>query len=110
VNGKGPEDFSLTVAVLWVLLGGYGGLMAYLMRAADRNEKPSFWRAFLEFNAAVSVGVIVMLICTAMQWSTLWTGVIVSASGWIGAKGIMSIIEALLLKRLGLQKDDVKES
>lgn len=106
---KPPENFDILVAILWVILGGYGGLMSYLMRSADSQVKPTFWRGVLEFNAAVSVGVVVMLACAAMEWSTLWTGVIVSASGWIGAKGVVSIIEALLFKRLGLSKTDVKE-
>jgi hypothetical protein len=106
---KPPETFDVLIAILWILLGGYGGLMAYLMRSADANIKPTFWRAFLEFNAAVSLGTVVMLACTAMGWSTLWTGVIVSSVGWIGAKGVVAIIEALLFKRLGLTKDDVKE-
>lgn len=107
---KPPEDFDVLVALLWILLGGYGGLMSYLMRTADSQAKPTFWRAVLEFNAAVSIGVVVMLACAAMEWSTLWTGVIVSASGWIGAKGVTSIFEALLLRKFGLSKSDVKES
>jgi len=107
---KPPETFDVLVSILWVLLGGYGGLMAYLMRSAEARVTPTFWRAFLEFNAAVSLGTVVMLACAAMGWSTLWTGVIVSSTGWIGAKGVVAIIEALLFKRLGLTKDDVKES
>lgn len=100
---------NIVIAALWVLLGGYGGLMAYLMRATSNGGKPTFWRAFLEFNAAISVGTIVMLVCAAMGWSTLWTGVIVSSSGWIGAKSVVSIFEALLIKKLGLTRADVSK-
>lgn len=107
---KPPETFDIVVAGLWVLLGGYGGLMAYLMRTISSGGKPTFWRAVLEFNAAVSIGVIVVLICAALDWSPLWTGVMVSASGWIGAKGVMSIVEAVLLKRLGLTKQEVEKN
>lgn len=100
---------NIVVACVWVLLGGYGGLMAYLMRTTNAGNKPTFWRAFLEFNAAVSIGTIVTLLCAALGWSTLWTGVVVSSSGWIGAKTVTSVLEAVLIKKLGLTRADVKE-
>lgn len=108
-----PHDdlpkINVLVACLWVLLGGYGGLMAYLIRATNAGTKPKLWNAVLEFNAAISVGTIVMLLCAAMDWSTLWTGVIVSSSGWIGAKSVVSILEAVLIKKLGLTRADIRE-
>lgn len=109
VPGDDLPRINIIVAAVWVLLGGYGGLMAYLMRTTSSGVKPTFWRAFLEFNAAVSIGTVVTLLCAAMGWSTLWTGVVVSSSGWIGAKSVTSILEALLIKKLGLTRADVKE-
>ena len=102
-----PSRWDLLVYALWVFLAGYGGAMSYLMKQADKNEKPSVWRVMLEFGCAVSIGTIVTLMCAAMGWSTLWTGVVVSSSGWIGAKGVVSIIEAVWLKRAGLTRDDI---
>lgn len=106
---KMPSGDEILLMLLWIFLAGYGGAMSYLMRSVERNEKPKFWRAMLEFGTAVSIGTVIMLLCAAMEWSTLWTGVVVSASGWIGAKGVVSIIEAIVLKRAGLTRDDIKE-
>jgi hypothetical protein len=105
-----PSRFDILIYALWIFMAGYGGAMSYLMKNADKHEPVKFWRVVLEFCAAVSVGTIVTLMCAAMGWGTLWTGVIVSSSGWIGAKGVVSIIEAVLLKKAGLSKDDIADN
>ncbi len=104
---KPPGDINWFMACLWIVLGGYAGLMAYLMRSVNDGGRPKFWRAVLELGAAVSSGTTVMLLCSALGWSSLWTGVVVSASGWLGPTSIMRIVQAIALKRMGLTQADL---
>lgn len=91
------------------MLGGYAGLMSYLMRTVHDGQHPKFLRAALEFFAAVSSGTTVMLLCSALGWSPLWTGVLVSATGWLGPMSIMRIVQALALKKMGLTPADIPQ-
>lgn len=102
-----PPEFDWIVACLWVVLGGYAGLMRYLMQTVQGGMRPRFLRALLEFFAAISSGTTVMLLCSALGWSAMWTGVLVSASGWLGPLGVMRMVQAVAMKRMGITPNDI---
>lgn len=80
----------------------FGGVMGYIMRCLDRKQAVSPLRTFVEGGAAAFVGIIVMLLCQAMNLSPQWTGVIVGVCGWLGATATIQMLERLVARKLGV--------
>jgi hypothetical protein len=102
-----PEDpwsFSWIRAIAYALFAAFGGVMGHLMRSIDKKEKLSWSRAALEGAAAGFVGLLVLLVCGAMELDEHWTGVIVGVSGWLGANATIRLLEGLVHKKLGIEK------
>lgn len=90
---------------LYAGFAALGGLLGHIMRAMDRKEPINKTRAICEGLAAGFVGMLFMLLCSAMGLSEQWTGVIVGVSGWLGAEASIRIIEEVVYKKLGLRKN-----
>jgi hypothetical protein len=75
------------------------------MRALDESANISYGRACIEGLAAGFVGLLVMLMCNATNFSDQWTGVIVGVSGWLGANASIRMLEKLVFKKLGISND-----
>ena len=92
----------------WLITGLYagfaffGGVMGYIMRCFDKKESVNPLRVFVEGGAAAFVGIIVMLLCQAMNLSPQWTGVIVGVCGWLGATATIQMLERMVAKKLGV--------
>lgn len=91
-------------AIGYGLFAAFGGLMGHLLRTIDDDKKVNWRRAMLEGAAAGFVGLLVLLVCQAMDLSEQWTGVIVGVSGWLGANATIRMLESVVLKKLGIDK------
>lgn len=91
-------------AVAYTLFASFGGVMGHLMRSIDAKEKADWPRATLEGASAGFVGLIVLLICQALELSEQWTGVTVGVSGWLGANATIRMLEGLVRDKLGIDK------
>lgn len=80
--------------------------MGHLMRTIDGEHKIKWSRALLEGGAAGFVGLLMLLVCQAMNMSEQWTGVIVGVSGWLGANATIRMLESIVLKKLGIDKPE----
>lgn len=89
-------------AILYAMLAVFGGFLGHVMRSIDKAEPISYGRAWVEGLAAGFVGLLVMLMCSAVGLSDQWTGVIVGVSGWLGANASIRMLEKLVFKKLGL--------
>lgn len=78
--------------------------MGHLMRTIDSRQKINWSREILEGGAAGFVGLLVLLVCQAMNLSERWTGVVVGVSGWLGANATIRMLESIVLKKLGIEK------
>lgn len=110
---KGRDMIQEDPSLLWWLkafaysaFASLGGFIGHLMRAVDKREKISWARAVLEGVAAGFVGLLVLMLCQAMQLSEQWTGVIVGVSGWLGANASIRMLETLVFKKLGITKPE----
>lgn len=91
-------------AVAYAIFAAVGGVMGHLMRTIDNRQRIHWGRALLQGGAAAFVGVLVLLVCQAMDLSEQWTGVIVGVSGWLGANATIRMLETIMYKRLGIEK------
>ena len=91
-------------SLAYVLFATFGGLMGHLLRVIDGRQKIKWGRAALEGGAAGFVGLLMLLVCQAMNLSEQWTGVIVGVSGWLGANATIRMLESIVLKKLGIEK------
>lgn len=88
-------------ATAYVAFSAVGGMLGFCMRQVDRKEPFSFLRCLLEGAGAAFVGLLVLLICQAMNLSPQWTGVIVGVCGWLGASATIRMLESLVRNKLG---------
>ena len=93
-------------AVLYAALATFGGFLGHVMRALDKSTPIVYSRALVEGLAAGFVGLLVMLMCNALNLSEQWTGVIVGVSGWLGANASIRMLEKKVFKQLGLSTGD----
>lgn len=106
-----PDDpnFSWLKVLAFGAFAGFGGMMGHLMRTIDSGEKVTWGKAILEGLSAGFVGLCMLMACEALGLDNSWTGVIVGVSGWMGAPMTIRVLESLMLKRLGLTKEEVRD-
>lgn len=86
-----------------VALAVVGGLLGYIMREHDKGNPLNWWRAVLEAMSSGFVGVLVLLLCRAMNVDELWTGFAVGMFGWLGANASIRLLEGLVYRKLGVK-------
>ena len=93
------------LALFHAALAGFGGSMGYVMRSIDAGERVLWWRVLAEGAAAAFVGVIVMMLCQAMNFSPKLTGVVVGVCGWMGANAAISMLQRVVSRKIGADGD-----
>ena len=91
----------------WLWLVGYaafaafGGALGFIMRQLDAKAEISWWRVVFEMLCAAFAGVLVMLVCQAMNMSVQWTGIVVGVFGWLGGSAAMRYLEKVVTRKVG---------
>ncbi|QMV29682.1 hypothetical protein [Vibrio phage vB_VnaS-AQKL99] len=96
------ERLALVQSLLLTLFAALGGLLSYLMRTLNHDEKPRLSRAFVETFSSAFVGILAIMACRAFHIDVLWSGVIVGVFGWLGAEASIVILTGLVRKKLGV--------
>lgn len=89
----------------YAVFSALGGVLGHLMRSVDKKHKITVGRTAMEGLAAGFVGLLVLLLCQAMNLGEQWTGVVVGVSGWLGASATIRMLETAVRKRLGVNKE-----
>lgn len=100
-----PNDADLVWWLKMIAYGAFaafGGLMGHLMRTLDNDHAINWQRAVLEGVAAGFVGLLICLLCNALNLSEQWTGITVGLSGWLGANASIRFLESIVFKKLGI--------
>lgn len=88
-------------ATAYVAFSAVGGMLGFIMRSIDSKQPFKIWRCLVEGASAAFVGLLVLLICQAMNLSPQWTGVIVGVCGWLGASATIRMLESVVRNKLG---------
>ena len=99
-------DWNWLQTVIYAGFAGFAGAMGYIMRALESKESVIWWRVLVEGAAAGVVGVIVLLLCQAMNFSPQWTGVTVGVCGWMGANVTIRLLERVVSKKIGADRNE----
>lgn len=108
---KEPSNWSWVLTMSYAAFAGFGGALGYIMRTLEAEKKISKWRIAIEGGAAAFAGVLVMLLCQAMNLGLQWTGVIVGVCGWLGASATIRMLEKVTIRKIGAEGEgnaDVK--
>lgn len=106
---KDPNNLSLLEIVVFGGFAAIGGLLAYVLRVLNNDEKPTWGRAVLEALSSGFVGLIAMLACKALGLDWKWSGVIVGVFGWLGAEASIAILAKLIRGKLGIDPSYLKD-
>lgn len=105
---KGPDGLGWWLWMLgYAAFAAFGGAMGYVMRSLDSKQPISGWRAVFEAACAAFAGVLVMLLCQAMNFTVQWTGVIVGVCGWLGGATAMRLLERVVSRKIGAEDGKV---
>ncbi|UZT28672.1 hypothetical protein pD_gene0065 [Vibrio phage 033B] len=107
MDSPDPNKLDLIRTAIFVAFATVGGLLAYLMRAFNKAEKPVLARGVVEGLSSGFVGLIAMLMCKALGLSWEWSGVVVGVFGWLGAETSIMMLSKAVRKKLGI--DDGNE-
>lgn len=99
-----PDNWWIRAAA-YTAFSAVGGMLGFIMRAIDGKQTFKFWRCLVEGAAAAFVGLLVLMICEAMNLSPQWTGVIVGVCGWLGASATIRMLESVVRSKLGASPD-----
>lgn len=103
-----PDDYW---AMTWVkmivlsLLGGFAGVISYLLRQMDAGLPIKASRAAVEFFSSLLAAFFVFLTCKALGLDEVWTALACGLFGWLGAKATIMALEKLIEKKLGISTD-----
>ena len=86
-----------------ISLAAIGGTLGYIMREHDKDHEVSAVRAAIEGFGSGFVGILVMMLCHAMEFGVMWTGFLVGMLGWLGANASIRLLERIAYDRLGVK-------
>lgn len=92
-------------ASAYVAFSAIGGMLGFAMRQVDSKQPFNILRCVLEGAGAAFVGMLVLLMCQAMNLSPQWTGVIVGVCGWLGASASIRMLEGIVRNRIGASQN-----
>ncbi len=104
------EKVTIMETVIMASFGAIGGMLSYLMRTLNKDQKPEVSKFIVEGLSSGFVGLLAMLMCKAMSVDPLWSGVIVGVFGWVGAEASIAILSRVIRQRLGVDNGNNKGS
>lgn len=97
-----PNDISILEILVFGPFAAVGGLLAYILRTLNNEEKPKWQRGLVEAASSGFVGLIAMLACKAIGLDWKWSGVVVGVFGWLGAETSIMLLARLVRTKLGI--------
>jgi len=107
---KDPQAIAFVETLLFGLFAGVGGLLAYILRTLNNDERPKWLRGLVEALSSGFVGLIAMLACKALGLDWKWSGVVVGVFGWLGAETSIMLLAKLVRTKLGIDTNATNDS
>lgn len=99
---RDPNNVGIWEIVIFGCIAAIGGLLGYLMRAINSNQKITYTRAIIECASSGFVGVLAMFACLALHLNWMWSGLVVGVFGWLGAEASLAVFAKIIRKKLGI--------
>lgn len=94
----------------YVLLAAVAGALGHIFGRMDAGKPVRLWETLVQTLGAGFVGLLVMWMCQAGNWSPPMTAVTVGVSGWLGASASIQMLQRFIWGRLGLNRNPGDET
>lgn len=98
---KDAGGWNWILSAFYVLFAAIGGALGGIMRRLEAKQEVKFWAIALEGAVSAFAGMLIVLLCQAMELSWQWTGVVVGVCGWIGGRATMTLLERIVTRKIG---------
>lgn len=92
----------MTQVVLGGLFAMFCGFAGYLNRQITGKQKIRLIEALIRSLGSGVAGMLVMMLCIALQVEIAWVGFIVGTAGWMGADATMILLEKIVHRKMNL--------
>jgi hypothetical protein len=92
----------------YALLAAFGGAVGITNQAISQNKIPTLSRVFIAAFTSAFTGVLVVMICDALQLEEIYKAPVIAFCGWYGSDQTLKLIQKTLLKRYGIDRREHK--
>ena len=100
----GPLDHWWVKAIAFTVLAIIAGAVGHLFRTFESGEKISATIVLIKTLAAGVTGFLMYLLCLALNFNDIWSGIIVGVFGWLGADTTISVLKGFVYNMMKVDK------
>lgn len=97
-------------ALAFTLFAVLAGFLGHMMRTFEAKDKFSWTILIIKSLSAGLTGFMMFLLCIALNFSDIWTGIIVGVFGWLGADATIQVLKSFVYSMLKVDKEKDNDS
>lgn len=104
-----PFDSWWIKAIAFTAFAIIAGFLGHMMRTFDKGEKFSWTITTIKTLGAGLTGFLMYLLCIALNFNDIWSGIIVGVFGWLGADTTISVLKGFVYNMMKIDKNEVQK-
>lgn len=101
-----PLDQWWIKLIAFTILAAIGGAIGHLFRIFENGHKFSLTIFIVKTLSAAFTGCLMYLLCIALNFSPVWTGICVGVFGWLGADATIKVLKSFVYNMLNVDKQE----